>query len=151
MFHECFVGRPYSRATRETQLSPSVLTLCIPVMYRAHASFHEMLSREVPVKNLLSSVAWVFTHSLSITQSLQLNPKINTDTKRLNKITIKFSTELKPTKHIVVNYNFTKQNSLTPNFRICEALASYGEVFRKKQQDNTIIVSKKLEMHIEQA
>jgi len=26
--------------------------------------------------------------------------------KRLNKITIKFGTELKPTKHIVVNYNF---------------------------------------------
>ena len=27
---------------------------------------------------------------------------------RLNKITIKFGIELKPTKHMVVNYNFTK-------------------------------------------
>ena len=44
---------------------------------------------------------------LSITQPLQLNPTINTGYKRLNKITIKFSTELKPTKHIVVNYKFT--------------------------------------------
>ena len=26
----------------------------------------------------------------------------------MNKITIKFGTELKPTKHIVVNYNFTQ-------------------------------------------
>ena len=25
----------------------------------------------------------------------------------MNKITIKFDTELKPTKHIVINYNFT--------------------------------------------
>ena len=45
--------------------------------------------------------------SLSITQSLQLNPNRNTGYKRLNKITIKFDTKLKPTKHIVVNYNFT--------------------------------------------
>ena len=45
--------------------------------------------------------------SLSITHPLQLNPTINTGYKRLNKITIKFDTELKPTKHIVVNYNFT--------------------------------------------
>ena len=42
------------------------------------------------------------TLSLSITQSLQLNPTINTGYKRLNKVTIKFGTELKPTKHIVV-------------------------------------------------
>ena len=48
-------------------------------------------------------------HTLSffITQLLQLNLTINTGYKRLNKITIKFDMELKPTKHIVVNYNFT--------------------------------------------
>ena len=45
--------------------------------------------------------------SLSITQPLQSNPIINTGYKRLNKITIKFGTKLKPTKHMVVNYNFT--------------------------------------------
>ena len=107
MFRECLAGRSYPRATRETQLSRSVLTLRIPVMCRAHASFHIMHSRELPVKTLLSSIAWVFTHSLSITQPLQLNPTINTGYKRLNIIIIKFGMELKPTKQIVVNCNFT--------------------------------------------
>ena len=51
--------------------------------------------------------AWVFTLSLSHKQPLQLNPTINTGYKRLNKITNKFGIELKPTKQIVVNYNFT--------------------------------------------
>ena len=107
MFCECLEGRPYPRATRKTQLSPSVLTLRIPVICKAHASFHEMLSHELSAKTLLASIAWVFTHSLFITQPLQLNPTTNTGYKRLNKITIKFGTELKPTKHTVVNYNFT--------------------------------------------
>ena len=35
------------RATCETQLSLSILTLRILVMYRAHASFRGMLSREL--------------------------------------------------------------------------------------------------------
>ena len=48
------------------------------------------------------------SHSLFLTQPLQLNPTINTGYNRLNKIIIKFGTKLKPTKHIVVNYNFTK-------------------------------------------
>ena len=70
-----------------------------------------------PQKLFSLQFAWVFTHihtltlSLSLshthTQPLQLNPTINTRYKKLNKITIKFDTELKPTKHIVVNYNFT--------------------------------------------
>ena len=112
MFRECFAGRPYPRATRETQLSPSVLTLRIPVMCRAHASFHRLLSRELPMKTLQSSICLslhTHTHTLSLshTQPLQLNPTINTWYKRLNKITIKFITEIKPTKQIVVNYNFT--------------------------------------------
>ena len=34
-------------------------------------------------------------------------PQLNIGFKKLNKITIKFGTKLKPTKHIVVNYNFT--------------------------------------------
>ena len=118
MFHECLMGRPYPQATHETQLSPSVLTLCIPVMCSAHASFRGMLSHEIPAKTLQSSICLsLHTHthalslslslSLSLTQPLQLNPTINTRYKKLNKITIKFDTELKPTKHIVVNYNFT--------------------------------------------
>ena len=110
MFYECLTRRPYLQANRETQLSPSILTLRIPVMCRAHASFRGMLSHELPVKTLMSSIAWVFTHSLSITQPLQLNLIINKGYKRLNKITIKFGVELKPTKCIVVNYNFTSTN-----------------------------------------
>ena len=112
MFRKCFAGKPYPQATRETQLSPFILTLRILVMCRTHASFHGMLSRKLPAKILLSSIAWVFTRtlSLSITQPLQLNPTINTEYKRLNKITIKFDMELKPTKHVVVNCIFTKKN-----------------------------------------
>ena len=98
MFHKCLAGRPYLRATRETQLSPSVLTLCISVMWRAHASFRRMLSRELPAKTLQSSVAWVFTLSLSITQPLQVNLTINTGYNKLNKTTIKFGTKLELTK-----------------------------------------------------
>ena len=103
----CVAGRPYLRDTRETQLSPSGLTLRIPVVCKAHASFHGMVSRKLPAKPLQSSVAWVFTHSLSNTQPLQWNPTIDTGYRRLNNITIKFGTEYKPTKHNVVNNNFT--------------------------------------------
>ena len=52
------------------------------------------------------------SYSLSLfnTQPLQWNPTINTGYKRLNNITIKFDTEYKPTKHNVVNNNFTFTN-----------------------------------------
>ena len=53
----CLTGRPYLRDTCETQLSPSGLTLRIPVMCKAHASFRGLLSRELPVKSLQSSIA----------------------------------------------------------------------------------------------
>ena len=94
---ECLVGRPYSQDTCETQLSPYGLTLRISVMCKAHASFHGMLSHELPAKSLQSSVAWVFILSLSNTQPLQWNSTINTGYKRLNNITIKFGeTQLSP-------------------------------------------------------
>ena len=51
------IGRPYPRDTRETQLSTSVQTLCIPVIYKAHASLRGKLSRETPARSLLSSLA----------------------------------------------------------------------------------------------
>ena len=54
---KCLAGRPYSRDTCETQLSPSGMTLCIPVMCKAHASFRKMLSRELPAKSLQFSIA----------------------------------------------------------------------------------------------
>ena len=49
--------KAYPRDTHETQLSPSVLTLRIPVMYKAQASFRGMLSHELPAETLLSSIA----------------------------------------------------------------------------------------------
>ena len=108
MFRECLVGRPYPRDTRETQLSPSVLNLCIPVMCRAHASFRMMLSREIPAKTLLSSIVWVFTHSLSITQSLQFNHTIKYRVQQIKWNYNQIWHGIKLTKHIVVNYNFTR-------------------------------------------
>ena len=112
IFHKCLAGRPYPRATRETQLSPSLLTLHIPIMCRAHASLRKMLSRELPTKtssvfNSLSLHTHTLSLSLSIIQPIQLNLTINIWYKRLNKVTVKFGMEVKPTKHIVVNYNFT--------------------------------------------
>ena len=77
---------------RHNNLHP-VLTLCIPVMCKAHASLRGKLSHEITARTLLASIAWVFTHSLSNTQPLQSNHTINRRYKRLNKITIKFGTE----------------------------------------------------------
>ena len=48
MSRGCLAGRPYPQDTHKTQLSTSVLTLHIPVMCRAHASFRGMLSSEIP-------------------------------------------------------------------------------------------------------
>ena len=107
---EYLAGRPYLQDSRETQLSPSCPNSSHSNMCKPHGSLRGMLSCEIPVKTLQSLIAWVFTLSLCITQPLQSNPTINIGYKWLNKITIKFGTELKPTKHIVVNYNFTHRN-----------------------------------------
>ena len=111
MFRQCLVRRPYPRATRETRLSPSYPDS----LHSNHVQGTCIISRDAwswatcensSVFNLLE-----FSHSLSHTQPLQLNLTINTGYKRLNKITIKFDIELKPTKQIVVNYNFTNNNN----------------------------------------
>ena len=57
MSRGCLARKPYPRDTRKIQLSPFVLTLRIPIMCKAHASFREMLIREIPVKILLASIA----------------------------------------------------------------------------------------------
>ena len=94
---ECFAGRPYPRNTRENQLSQFVMTLHIPVMCWAHASLREKSSRELPVKTpLIFDESWIFT--FSHTQPIQRNLTYNTGYIRLNRITIKFGTELKPTQ-----------------------------------------------------
>ena len=58
---ECLVGVLREGLTNEilarhSYLHP-VLTLRIPVMCKAHASLHGKLSREIPVRTLLASIA----------------------------------------------------------------------------------------------
>ena len=90
---------------RHSYLHP-VLTLRIPACVSHISHFMGCLVMRYPQK-LFSLQLLDSSHSLSITQPLQSNLTINTGYKRLNRITIKFGTELKPIKHIVVNHNFT--------------------------------------------
>ena len=58
---ECLTGVSRKSLTHEilarhSCLNP-ILTLRIPVMCKAHASFYVMLSREIPTKTLLASIA----------------------------------------------------------------------------------------------
>ena len=96
----------YSREilARHSYLHP-VLTLRIPACASHISHFSGCLVSRYPRK-LFSLQLLESSRSLSITQPLQSNPRINTGYKRLNRITIKFGTKLKPTKHIVVNHNF---------------------------------------------
>ena len=106
-----------SRVSRKKALPASYLrntaaSICPDSSHSSHVQGTCIISRDAQsrathenssVFNCLS----LHTHTLSLTKLLQLNPTINTRYNRLNKITIKFGIELKPTKHIVVNYNFT--------------------------------------------
>ena len=79
--------------------------------------FAGCLLASYPQKHLSFQFALsLHTLSLSLTQPLQINITWNIGYKRLNRITIKFGTKLKPTKHIVVNYNFTQIMKLLLNF-----------------------------------
>ena len=91
---------------RHSSLHP-VLTIRIPSCASHMSHFTGCLVARY-LQKLFSLQLLESSHSLSITQPLQSNPTINTGYKRLNRITIKFGTGLKPTKHIVVNYNFTE-------------------------------------------
>ena len=98
-----------------SRVSLSVLTFRIPVMCKDMHHFAGCLVASYPRKLfslqlLESSHTLSLSLSLSLSQPLQLNPTINTRYNRLNKITIKFGTKLKPTKHIIVNYNFTNHS-----------------------------------------
>ena len=97
-------GLTYKRLARDSCLH-HILTLRIPACASHMSHFARSLVTRYPRK-LFSLQLFESSHSLSITQPLQSNPTINIGYKRLNKIIIKFSTKLKPTKHIVVNHNF---------------------------------------------
>ena len=100
---ECFAGMSREGLTCETLAKTSchhpVLTLRIPVMCRAHALLRGKLTRKMPSKTALVFNCLESSHSLSLshTQPLQINSTWNIGYIRLNKITIKFGTELKPT------------------------------------------------------
>ena len=108
---ECFVNVSQEDLTHELLAKHSYLLLSWLFTFQSCGGhmhhFAGCLVASYPQKLFSLQLAWVFTFSLSLTQPLQLNPTLNTGYKRLNIITIKFGTELKPTKHIVVNYNFT--------------------------------------------
>ena len=110
---ECLVGVSLEGLTREILARHSclhpVLTLRIPACANHMSYFAGCLVARNPRK-LFSLQLLKSSHPLSITQPLQSNPTINTGYKRLNRITIKFGTKLKPTKHIVVNHTFTTSN-----------------------------------------
>ena len=111
MFCEYLAKRPYGpypQDTREIQLSPS----CPDSSHSSHVQVtcitsRDAYSRATRKNTSVFNLPWVFTLSFSLTQPLQINPTWNTGYKTLNRITIKFGMKLKPTKHIVVNYNFT--------------------------------------------
>ena len=65
-FSEYLAGRPYPWDTRKNQLSPFVMTLCIPVICWAHASLRKKASHKLPTKtSLIFNESWVFTLSLT--------------------------------------------------------------------------------------
>ena len=107
---ECFVGISQEGLTRETLMKTSclhpILTFRILVMCRAHASLRGKPTRELPVKTALvfNCLEFSHTHTHTLSLSLSLSHTHTTLTNksyiiyryiRLNKITIKFGTELK--------------------------------------------------------
>ena len=117
MFRRYLAGKPYPWDTREIQLSLS----CPDSSHSSHVqgiciTLRDAYLRATRKNTSVFNLFWVFTHSLSLTQPLQINITWNIRYKRLNRITIKFGTKLKPTKHIVVNYNFTQIMKLLLNF-----------------------------------
>ena len=95
---ECIAGVSREGLTREILATHNcfhlVLTSHIPVMCKAHALLRRMLGCEILAKtsSVFNSLS-LHTHSLSIIQPLQSNPKLNIGYKRLNKTTIKFGIE----------------------------------------------------------
>ena len=58
---------------------------------------------------------------------------------------------LKQTLDLTCEMGTVEQNSLTPNFRHCEALELYEHETPETQQYTMIIICRKYEMHMKQA
>ena len=99
---ECLASVSWEGLTHEILARHSclhfVLTLRIPACTSYMSHFAGCLIMRY-LRKLFNLQLLESSHSLSITQPLQSNPIINIGYKRLNRITIKFGMELKPTKH----------------------------------------------------
>ena len=108
---ECFAGVSWEGLTRKILVKINclypVLTLCIPIMCKAHASLCGMLTCELLAKTLQSSMPWVFTPlSLShttLTNKSHMKYRVQNIEHNYNQIWHR----IKANKNIVVNYNFT--------------------------------------------
>ena len=74
---ECFAGVLQEGFTREilvkTNCLHPILTFCITVTCKAHASLHGMLTRKLPTKTLQPSICLESSHSLSLTYTTLTN------------------------------------------------------------------------------
>ena len=96
MFRGYLAGRSCPQNTRENQLSwLFAFQLCAVHM----ASLRGKSSRKIPVNTPLIFNVALSLHTLSHTQLIQWNLTQNAGYIRLNKITIKFGIELKPTQN----------------------------------------------------
>ena len=137
----CFAGVSPEGLTREILTKHSCLHLswlfafqsCAGHMYhlcRAYASFRRILSRELPAKTLLSSIAWVFTLSLyHTTLTIKSHNKYKVQKIEWNYNQIWHG--IKPTKHIIVNYNFTHLilNLVLVNTCVCVCIYIYIYIY----------------------
>ena len=119
---KCFVGIWRESLTREILVKINYHHLswlfafqsCIEHM----ASLHGKSSHELPTKTPLIFNDVLSLHTLSHTQPIQRKPTYNTGYIRLNRITIKFDTELKPIQ------NSCKSQLYMENWQVMEIINS---------------------------
>ena len=102
MFCECLAGRPTRETLAKTSCLHPVLTLRIPVMYRAYASLRGKLTHELPMKTALVFNSLEFSHTLSLSHTALTNKS------HLKYRVYKIKQNYNQIWHeIKVNYNFT--------------------------------------------
>ena len=92
---DCFAGILREGLTRETLAKTSylhpVLTLCIPIMCRAHASLHEKLTRKLPAKptsvfNFLKSSNSLSLSHITLTNKSHIKYRVHKIEQNYNQI-----------------------------------------------------------------
>ena len=99
-------GLTHETLAKTSCLHP-VLTLCIPVICRAHASLHKKLTHELPTKialvfNCLESSRILSLSHITLTNKSHMKYRVYNIEHNYNQIWHK----IKANKNIVVNYNF---------------------------------------------